>query len=329
MKIDFVLTWVDGSDPAWVEEFNKYVPDNKAIDTSDERYRDWDNLQYWFRGIEEFAPWVNKIYFVTWGHVPKWLNTNHPKLNIVKHEDYMDKNNLPVFNSHPIEINLHKIKGLSEHFVYFNDDMFLISPVVKTRFFKNGLPRDLAVSDVISIGGIEHILINNLRIINQHFSKKRQIKKNLTKWFNPRNGLFNLKTILLSPWKYFSGFFDPHQAQAFLKSTLEDVWKQEIDILEETSRSRFRKNTDVNQYLFRYWQLVSGNFIPVSIRDSKYIDIKNTTHCLDASESIIKQQYSLMCFNDKLDENIDFEEAKQIINSALEKILPQKSSYEI
>lgn len=329
MKIDFVITWVDGSDPAWIKEFNKYAVNSKAIDTSSARYRSWDNLQYWFRGVEEFAPWVNKIHFVTWGHVPEWLNTDHPKLNIVKHTDYIDNKNLPVFNSHPIEINLHKIKGLSEQFVYFNDDTFLTSPILSTRFFKNRLPRDCAVIDVVSIGGIEHILINNLRIINQHFSKKIQIKNNITKWFNPKNGLFNLKTILLLPWRDFSGFFDPHQAQPFLKSTFEDVWKQEVVVLEETSKSKFRKATDVNQYLFRYWQLVTGNFIPVSIKDSKYVAIKTLVHCLDTSESIIKQKYSLMCFNDKLDEDINFKEAKQIINSALEKILPQKSSYEI
>ena len=218
---------------------------------------------------------------------------------------------------------------MSEQFVYFNDDTFLISPVVSTRFFNNGLPRDLAASNVVSINGIEHILVNNLRIINHHFSKKRQIKKNITKWFNFKYGLYNMKTILLSPWKNFSGFFDPHQAQPFLKSTFENVWKQEKDILEETSRSKFRKCTDVNQYLFRYWQLVTGDFMPVGMKDSKYVDMKKTVDCSGAYESIIKQQYSLICLNDTLDKDSDFEEAKQIINSAFEKILPQKSLYEI
>ncbi len=329
MKIDFVLTWVDGSDKEWISEFNKYVPKSDAIDVGSQRYRSWDNLEYWFRGVEKFTPWVNKIYFVTWGHTPEWLDITHPKIIIVNHNDFLNSDNLPVFNVNPIEVNLHKIKGLSEQFVYFNDDMFLVAPVTSTRFFKNGLPRDLAASNVVSINGIEHILVNNLRIINQHFSKKRQTKKHITKWFNPRYGLHNMKTICLSPWKNFSGFFNPHQAQPFLKSTFQDVWKQEAEILGETSKSRFRKCTDVNQYLFRYWQLVTGNFIPVSVKDSKYIDMKKIVDCSGASESIIKQQYSLMCFNDKLDEDSDFEEAKQIINNALEKILPQKSSYEI
>ena len=58
-------------------------------DDRDIRYRDWDNLQFWFRGVEKFAPWVNKIHFVTYGHLPKWLNVNNKKLNIVNHKDFM------------------------------------------------------------------------------------------------------------------------------------------------------------------------------------------------------------------------------------------------
>ena len=94
-KIDFVLTWVDGSDPDWLAQRREYQP-GRGTDAGESRYRDWDNLQYWFRGMEKFAPWVNKIYFVTWGHVPKWLNKAHEKIQIVKHEDFMAPAYLPV-----------------------------------------------------------------------------------------------------------------------------------------------------------------------------------------------------------------------------------------
>ena len=80
-KIDFVITWVDGNDPAWRKDFEYYSElEGRDIDKRVVRFRDWENLQYWFRGVEKFAPWVNKIYFVTYGHVPGWLNTEHPKL---------------------------------------------------------------------------------------------------------------------------------------------------------------------------------------------------------------------------------------------------------
>ena len=92
--IDFVITWVDGNDPKWQEAKEKTLIAQGLgghIDGRKERYRDWDNLQYWFRGVEKYAPWVRKIHFVTWGHVPEWLNVDHPKLHIVKHEDFIPK----------------------------------------------------------------------------------------------------------------------------------------------------------------------------------------------------------------------------------------------
>ena len=107
-KIDFVITWVDGNDPKWQKENNIVLNSNEEIDK--ERYRDWDNLKYIFRGIEKNAPWVNKIYFITWGHLPKWLNIENEKLIIVNHKDYIPKKYLPTYSSHVLELNLHRIK---------------------------------------------------------------------------------------------------------------------------------------------------------------------------------------------------------------------------
>ena len=76
-EIDFVITWVDGSDPAWQRERARCLHPEEAdgqIDFRDTRYRDWGNLRYWFRAVEAYAPWVRKVHFVTWGHVPQWLN---------------------------------------------------------------------------------------------------------------------------------------------------------------------------------------------------------------------------------------------------------------
>ena len=91
-SIDIVITWVDGNDPEWRSEKNKTRYDKEQLaetDDREERFRDWENLRYWFRGIENCAPWVRKVHFVTWGHLPEWLNTKHPKLNIVRHTEYI------------------------------------------------------------------------------------------------------------------------------------------------------------------------------------------------------------------------------------------------
>lgn len=86
-------------------------------DASPERFREWNNLRYWFRGVERFAPWVRKVHFVTEGHVPEWLNLHHPKLNVVRHSDYIHERYLPTFSSRPMQISLHNIPDLTGHFV--------------------------------------------------------------------------------------------------------------------------------------------------------------------------------------------------------------------
>ena len=83
-QIDFVVTWVDGADETWRREKAKYAQET-GDDDRRERYRDWDLLRYWFRGVERYAPWVRNIHFVTWGHLPQWLDTRNPKLRIVRH----------------------------------------------------------------------------------------------------------------------------------------------------------------------------------------------------------------------------------------------------
>ena len=114
MDIDFVIPWVDGTDSQWSQKCSRFLPENSALEEC--RYRDWGLLKYWFRAVECYAPWVRKIHFVTDGQIPDWLNTEHPKLHVVNHGDYIPKEYLPTFSSHTIELNLHRIAGLSEHF---------------------------------------------------------------------------------------------------------------------------------------------------------------------------------------------------------------------
>lgn len=102
-KIDFIVTYLDSEDTNWI----KAKAENDGSDVAEAlnstaRYRNLDNFHYWFRAVERYAPWVNKIHLVTWGHIPEWLNTAHPKLNIIKHEDYIPEKYLPTFNSNVI-----------------------------------------------------------------------------------------------------------------------------------------------------------------------------------------------------------------------------------
>ncbi len=329
-KIDFVLTWVDGNDIKWQEEKNKFSDDINSKRSKENRYRDWDSLKYWFRGVEKFAPWVNNIYFVTCGQCPKWLNLNHPKLKFIKHEDYIPKEYLPTFSANPIEINFHRIKGLSDKFVYFNDDIFLTNKIDKQDFFKNNKPRLIAGCDIIYSEDYDdtfsHILLNDSAIINKYFNKKAVIKKNFFKWFNFHYNLKTIgKTLSFALFNKFSSFIVPHLPTPILKSTIEELWKLENNILDKTSRNKFRTKEDVNQYIFSWYDIARNNFEVLSSNFGKYFAIKDSIE--NVTNAICKQKYKIVCISDDLE--VDFEKAKKEINKAFEKILPQKSDFEI
>lgn len=327
-KIDFVITWVDSNDPIWQKEFNTYLPQNHCMnDIRAERYRNWDNLRYWFRGVEKFAPWVNKVHFITSGQVPDWLNLNEPKLHLVKHSDYIPNEYLPTFSSRPIQLNLYRIKELSEHFVLFDDDCFLLDKVEPERFFRKGLPCDMAAFNALSpMTNFVHTVANDLCVINSSFKKHEMLRKHFWKWFSPQAGTKLLRTFFLLPWPHFTGFYDPHLPQVFLKSTFEEVWEKHSDILLRTTATRFRSVADVQIWLFRYWQLVKGDFVPLNVnRDGACFLISD-----DSLNKIVKtiecQKKRIVCLNDG--EVSSFETAKARINAAFHKILPEKSSFE-
>mgnify|MGYP002623596626 CR=1 FL=1 len=325
-KIDFVIIWVDGNDPKWQKEKAKYSP-NKNTDSRNIRYRDWENLKYWFRGVEKFAPWVNKIYFVTCGHYPEWLNKDNPKLVCVQHSDYMPKEYLPTFSANPIELNLHRIKGLSEQFVYFNDDMFICKKVKKEDFFKNKKPCDMAVFNPIT--GVDETFVSleqnvNL-IINRHFKKNSIVKKNLNKYLNIRYGKYNMRTFFCLPFSRIQGFYEAHSCNPFLKSTFNEVWDKEFETLDETSKRKFRSTQDVNQYIFKYWQFCKGNFKP---KYNKRKSIRIFDNLDKACNIIKKRKYQIVCLNDSNSSEEEFNIAKKKIIECLERILPEKSSFE-
>ena len=324
--IDFVVLWVDCSDPAWIAERNKYS--NEPMNPA--RYRDWDVFQYWFRMIEKNAPWVNKVHFVTWGHIPPWLNAQHPKLNIVRHADYIPKEYLPTFSSHTIELNLHRIDEIKEHFVYFNDDMYLAAPCVPEDFFIDGKPCDSAVLAALepTIVGHPyiHYLCNDASFANAHFTKRAVIKSNLSGWFSPKYGKDAVKNLFYAAVGSFSDFKTFHTAQAYCKSTFEQVWQLEPEALHKTCLNKFRQLTDVSQRVMRHQQLCTGNFMPRSTSVSAYYEAGADDSRI--VETMRNHSKKLVCINDT-DYAIDFEKEKAFLHDLFESLYPPKSSFEL
>lgn len=326
-KIDFVIPWVDGSDKEWLEARNT-VSNEKYISS---QYRDWDILKYWFRAVEEYAPWVNKIYFITWGHIPEFLNIAHPKLVIVRHEDYIPEEYLPTFSANVIETNIHRIKGLSEKFIYFNDDVFIGKEVTPEDFFKDGLPYDTAIMKPIEparYDSISSMMINNVSIINENFNKKEAIKRNIFKWLNYKYGILVVLNLLFLPWKRFIGFYEQHLANAYLKSTFEEVWSVEKKVLDLTGQNKVRNfKVDVNQWLFKNWRIAKGEFIPRSRNFGIYIMVDSKSKAERVSVELKRKKYKIICINDHYQDN-DLDSVVDILKGGFDDVLGNKSSFE-
>lgn len=332
--IDIVLPWVDDHDPAWQQELQESIrkyPRETGAD-SHTRFESWDNLRYWFRAVEKFMPWVRRIVLITWGHVPEFLQTDHRRILMVRHGDYIPAEYLPTYNSNVIELNVHRIEELAENFILFNDDTFPLAPVDESYYFQNNLPCDEAVEGIIvpkEEGAVAHMArytqINNLMVINRHFEKRKMQEEHREKWYTPVYGKLLERTESLSYWNTLGGIHDPHMANALKKSTLEKLWQLEPQVLDKSSRNHFRAHTDVTQYLVRYWQLCTGEFVPR--RTEGQMCLIDMSNYLKYAEGISRGAYPMVSLNESCTPE-EFQVIKGAINKALESLLPEKSSFE-
>ena len=311
--IDFVITWVDGNDPAWRAEKAAYSQKSME-DDREERYRDYGLLRYWFRGVEQFAPWVRKIHFVTCGH-----------------EEIIPKEFLPTYNSNVIELYLYRIPELAEHYVYFNDDMFFLRPVSPEDYFRNGLPCDLlAFQPVVANPAnpvMSHLFLNNALFLSRYFDKRENVKKQPGKYFHfGYPPLYFFYNILELAFPKFTGFYNVHGPASFCRQTYRELWKREEELLLEMSSHRFRDKEDLTIYLFRDWQKLTGNFYAKNLlKDFAYFDLSNDNRRLCAL--IRNKKKKMLCINDA-NEQIDFEKTKAELLEAFETVLPDRSSFE-
>lgn len=327
MDIDFVIPWVDGSDPEWITQRKNHCSPSDGIDEC--RFRDWNTLKYWFRAVEAYAPWVNRVFFITSGQIPSWLNPAHPKLRFVRHQDYIPQEYLPTFSSHTIELNLHRIPELSEHFVYFNDDMFLNAAVTEKDFFRNGLPCDTAVLGSFSphdaINSYTHAVCNVMAFINKHFEKREVLSQHPTLWFSLRYGKYFLKNLYYFPVKFFSDFQNAHIPSSMLKSTFHAVWDLEPELLHNTCMNKLRGLNDVNQYIMSYYNICCGKFFPRKTDFGKCYPVEIVQDTL--YDDILHGRHKAICINDHPNVK-DFNREQKRISDVFQRKLPDKSTFE-
>ncbi len=148
MVIDAVITWVDGNDENHLKKMQPYLAKNDK-DLNDKnfatRFLHVNEIEYCVKSIIKNAPYIRTIFIVTDNQIPAFYKGNekdYPKVKIIDHKEIFKgfEAYLPTFNSVSIETMLYKIPDLSEHFVYFNDDLFLIKKTNSTDFFIDDKP---------------------------------------------------------------------------------------------------------------------------------------------------------------------------------------------
>jgi len=246
MTIDIVFTWVDNSDPIWAlkkkeaeKQFSNLLPEAN----SEARFMNNDELKYSLRSIHKFAPWVNNIFIVTDNQIPDWLNTSHPKINVVDHREiFYDKSYLPTFSARVIESQIHHIENLSEHFIYFNDDMFLGNTCKPDYFYTQKGFAKIFVSEIIPIPNKKSFDIS---------------RRNIKKRNDHQHAIVNTRKLIHSRFNKSIYYNIRHGVKPLLKSVLEEVETIFKDDILKTIRNNFRTENDILPlHLFSYYAII-------------------------------------------------------------------------
>ncbi|WP_425834046.1 stealth family protein [Streptomyces fractus] len=306
--IDIVYTWVDGQDPAWMRR-RATIRDEPFHEESanDARYLSRDELRYSLRSVHAFAPWVRRIHLVTDSQVPHWLDTSVPGLNIVNHQAlFDDRNCLPTFNSHAIESQLHRIEGLSEHFLYFNDDMFLARPVTPGDFFlANGLTKFFTSHALIPASaphpGLQPVSvagINNRRLLANRFGR-----------------------VVTQKFK--------HAPYPLRRSVLEEISTQFTDELRITAANKLRSMNDISlpSALYHYYAFHTGRAVPGRMR-SGYLDLGTPDLEERLTRLLQRRNLQTFCLNDTLSSYVDYVQHDALVRGFLDAYFPVTSPYE-
>lgn len=278
LKIDLVYLWVNGNDPKWQEE-KEYWQKKLNIPTGDStnncRFIDNQELKYSLRSVEMNAPWINKIFIITNGQVPDWLDTSHPKIKIVTHSQIMLPDTLPTFNSEAIETCIANIPELSEYFLFANDDCFINKPVEPSFFFNNN-------SQPI------------VRLVKQHWQPE-EIEQKL--YLN--NVIFSMNLIKKCygvEYKYESA----HNIDAYRKSYLikcRETFQKEF---ENTCYCKFRTKNSAQRTIYSFWMLANrlGKLKECKRKnkDALYLTLSTTNQM---RKTIKSRNPYLVCINDE------------------------------
>ncbi|WP_066937704.1 stealth conserved region 3 domain-containing protein [Streptomyces sp. NBRC 110611] len=309
--IDAVYTWVDGTGPDWLARKNAELtvlglpPVGSAAGNA--RFRDRDELRYSLRSVDMYAPWIRNIYIVTDRQVPSWLDTSHPRVRIVDHRDiFQNRGRLPTYNSHAIESRLHHIDGLSEHFLYLNDDVFFGRPVLPEVFFlPNGQakffqsptpvpPTPVSDEDEFNISAAK----NNRALIEDLF------------------GHTPAQTFL-------------HAPHPLRRSVLNDIEQRFPEAVEQTAAAQLRSRTDLSiaSSLHHTYGYFTSRSVPGAV-NCGFVNVGLREHHTRLTRILSSRPHDVFCLNDYHDGDVPEEEQSATLHAFLTSYFPIASAYE-
>ncbi len=301
MPVDVVYTWVNKDDSSWLELWNKTYPE-QAFDL--DRYTSRDELRYSLRALCKFMPWFHKVHIVSNCSPPHWLKS-HPRVNWIHHEEiFPDSKVLPTFNSHAIEACLHLIPELSEHFIYFNDDMLINKPCYYSDFFDQS---GRSISYLESHGAVfnDNFFDCTRDYLSPAISSQQLIKQKFP--------------------GYIATNLHKHTPYALKKEILKeisDIFNLEIS---KTRSNRLRSPSDVNlpSFLYHHYALASGKAV---YRDCQSVILRpsNIKKVLNTNIRI----YRFICFNDG-DGSSMVKHFSNEFNKFVNKNYPKRGPFEI
>lgn len=310
--VDAVYTWVDGSDPVWrarKAEALGLVDASHLHDlaTSASRYLSREELRYSLRSLEMHAGWIRHVWLVTDDQVPDWLVREHPRLTVVSHRElFGDTGRLPTFNSHAIESRLHRIEGLSEHYLYLNDDVFFGRPVRPELFFHaNGVMKIILSRAQIGRGPVDP----DDAPVTAAAKNGRDL---LLRQFGTRV-THKLKHV-------------PHVQRRSVVTEMEETFP---DAVARTAASQFRHPDDISvaSSLHHHYAWLTGRAVPGEIR-YYYADIAAPQTEGRLRRLLRRRDYDAFCLNDHDDAGVDHDAQARIIRTFLEAYYPVPSTFE-
>lgn len=310
-KIDLVFTWVNSDDPDWKKIYSQYKPIQDSDANSTSRFKSRDELKYAIRSWEKYGSFINKIFIVSNCKAPEWLDLSNDKVEWVSHEEIIPESALPTFSSHAIETSLHKIKGLSNYFIYSNDDFFLVKPVSALDFFYSN--------------GIAKLRLEKFGNVNGYVRNDDP---------DYLNGARNSNALLERDFGKFTTQLHTHSPQSMRVDVLNEMNEKYSSEFDRTVHNKFRASDDiaVTGYLYHHFAILSG----------KALDSNDKTELIQQNHNFIRKIDNIItlnqasdyhrlplsvCLNDGNDSHLN-EEWNASLGSFLDALYPYPSGFE-